>query len=267
MQMKLDLTDKWLAIVSRPDVNWRRGGKMTVTEATYAGPVTRSLSHAQDIVAFMQSTARQQPGGRLALDVGARDGSSSQPYAQAGWLVVSADIAMEGLRLGVKEGRIQPGRAVVADGRHLPFRDGAFDLVSSRWFLHEFPDPVAFLREMKRVVKDSGVVVAVDLAAPSRSSQGFLNRYIMPEEHVRTCGEFAGPWAEAGLAIEATEWHLWRIKRDGETRKAVCGRHSHVVQKVRDELHITCYDKHLFLRAPMAFVVAHRSESLAGATP
>jgi SAM-dependent methyltransferase len=240
---------------------------MTVRGARCTSAIARTLSHEQDIVAFMQSTARQQPGGRLALDVGARDGRSSQPYAQSGWLVMSADIAMEGLRRGVKEGRIQPGRAVVADGRHLPFRDGAFDLISSRWFLHEFPDPVAFLREMKRVVKDSGVVVAVDLAAPSRSSQAFLNRYIMPEEHVRTCGEFAAPWAEAGLAIEATEWHLWRIKRDDETRKVVCGRHSHVGQKVRDELHLTCHDKHLFLRAPMAFVVAHRSESLEVATP
>ena len=238
-----------------------------MAEATYAGAVTQSLSHAQDIVAFMQSAARQRPGGRQALDVGARDGSSSQPYTQAGWLVVSADIVMEGLRLGVKEGRIQPGRAVVADGRHLPFRDGAFDLVSSRWFLHEFPDPVAFLCEMKRVVKDSGVVVAVDLAAPSYSSQAFLNRYIMPEEHVRTCGEFAAPWAEAGLAIEAMEWHLWRIKRDGETREAVCGRHSHVLRKLRDELHIRCYDKHLFLRAPMAFVVAHRGGSFERVMP
>src|SRR5512137_597702 len=116
---------------------------MTVTKAKPAGVVRRRLSHEQDIVAFMQSIAGQQPGGRLALDVGARDGRSSQPYAQAGWLVISVDIAMEGLRLGVQEGRILPGRASVADGRRLPFPDGAFDLVSSRWFLHEFPDPVA----------------------------------------------------------------------------------------------------------------------------
>ena len=232
---------------------------MTVAKAKPAGFFRRGLSHEQDIVAFMQSIARQQPGGRLVLDVGAREGKSSEPYAQIGWLVASLDIAMGGLRRGASEGRIQPGRAVVADGRNLPFRDGAFDLVSSRWFLHEFPDPVAFLREMKRVVKDSGVVVAVDLAAPSRSSQAFLNRYIMPEEYVRTCGEFAEPWAEAGLAIETTEWHLWRMKRDDETRRAVCGQHSYVLQKVRDDLHIRCYDGHLFLRAPMAFVVAHKS--------
>ncbi len=230
-------------------------------EAKQAGATTQRLSNEEDIVAFMQSMAKQRPDGRLTLDVGARDGRSSQPYAQAGRLVVSVDIAMEGLRLGMMEGRIQPGWAVVADGRHLPFRDAAFDLVSSRWFLHEFPDQVAFLREMKRVAEHSGVVVAIDFAAPSQDSQAFLNRYILREEHTRTCGEFAAPWAEAGLAIEATEWHLRRMEKNDEIRKAVCGPETNVAQEVKDELHLTCDDEHLLLVVPIAFVVAQRARA------
>jgi len=113
-------------------------------EAGDAGIVTWDRSDKQGLFAFMQSIARQQPGRRLALDVGACDGQSSLPYAQAGWKVISLDIVMLGLRLGLRAGRIQPGRAVVADGRHLPFCDATFDLVSSRWFLHEFPDQPAF---------------------------------------------------------------------------------------------------------------------------
>ena len=107
------------------------GTKVTVPQPGFAGFFRRSLSREQDIVAFMQSVARRQPGGRLALDVGAREGKSSEPYAQTGWLVASLDIAMEGLRRGVSEGRIQPGRAVVADGRHLPFRDPGFARTAS----------------------------------------------------------------------------------------------------------------------------------------
>ncbi len=234
---------------------------MTVKQAKHAGAITRSLSNEEDIVAFMQATAREQADRGLALDVGARDGRSSQPYTEAGWLVMSVDIATEGLRLGMREGRIQPGWAVVADGRHLPFRDAAFDLVSSRWFLHEFPDQVAFLREMKRVAEHGGVVVAIDFAAPSHDSKAFLNRYILPEEHARTCGEFAGPWAEAGLAIETIEWHLRRMEKNGEMRKAVCGPETNVAQEVKDELHFTCDDEHLLLDVPIAFVVAQRTQA------
>lgn len=215
----------------------------------------------ESIVAYMQSIARQQSGRRLALDVGARDGYSSQPYAEAGWSVIALDIVMQGLSYGLKDGRIRPGRAVVADGRHLPFCDAAFDLVSSRWFLHEFPDQPYFLREMKRVVRDSGRVVAVDFAAPGRASQVFLNQYILPDEHARTCGEFAETWAEAGLAIETIEWRTWRLEEDAGLRKTVCGPDKPVPEEVKTELHITCDDKRVFLDVPLAVVVARKGIS------
>jgi len=228
-------------------------------EAGDTGVVTRDRSDEQVLFAFMQSIARQQPGRRLALDVGACDGQSGQPYAQAGWLVISLDIVMQGLRLGLQVGRIQPGRAVVADGHRLPFRDATFNLVSSRWFLHEFPDQPAFLGEMRRVVRDGGVIVAVDFAAPGHASQAFLNRYILPDEHARTRGEFAAPWADVGLAPETVEWHAWQMTvKNDEIRKEVCGPEGNVPTEVKNELHITCDDKGMFLNVPIALVVAHR---------
>jgi len=113
-------------------------------EAGDAGIVTRDRSGEQVLFAFMQSIAGQQAARWLALDVGACDGQSSLPYAQAKWKVISLDIVMLDLHLGLRAGWIQPGRAVVADERYLPFRDATFDLASSRWFLHEFPGQPAF---------------------------------------------------------------------------------------------------------------------------
>jgi SAM-dependent methyltransferase len=135
------------------------------------------------------------------------------------------------------------------------------DLVSSRWFLHEFPDQAASLREIKRVVKEGGVVVAVDFVAPSHASQSLLNRYILPEEHARTCDGFAAPWAETGLAIEAVGWHARRMEKNADVREAVCGPHTPVAQEVKNELHVTCNDEHLYLDVPIAIVVAHKTES------
>lgn len=220
--------------------------------------MTRILRDWPALLAFMQSVPSKQPGRQRGLDVGACDGQSSEPYAQVGWLVISLDIRVQGLRLGLKNGRIQPGRAVAADGRRLPFCDAAFDLVSSRWFLHESPDQAAFLHEMKRVVRGGGVVVAVDFAAHGRAGQIFLNRYILPDEHVRTRDEFAALWIDAGLVPETVEWHTWQMKvQSDEIRKVACGPDGRASREMKDELHITCDDQGVSLDIPVAFVVAH----------
>jgi ubiquinone/menaquinone biosynthesis C-methylase UbiE len=48
----------------------------------------------------------------------------------------------------------------------LPFEDGTFDLVISRFAFHHFPSPVKVLSEMKRVAKFGGVLCIVDLISP-----------------------------------------------------------------------------------------------------
>jgi SAM-dependent methyltransferase len=47
----------------------------------------------------------------------------------------------------------------------LPFADGAFSVVVSRFAFHHFPDPLAVLREMVRVCRQPGRIVVADMAA------------------------------------------------------------------------------------------------------
>ena len=51
------------------------------------------------------------------------------------------------------------------DATSLPFADGAFSIVLTRFSLHHFPDPLAVLKEMVRVCAAGGMVVVCDMYA------------------------------------------------------------------------------------------------------
>ena len=54
---------------------------------------------------------------------------------------------------------------VLADGAALPFPSRSFDVVASAQTLHHIRDPLAVVKEMRRVVRDDGVVLIVDQVA------------------------------------------------------------------------------------------------------
>jgi ubiquinone/menaquinone biosynthesis C-methylase UbiE len=67
----------------------------------------------------------------------------------------------------------------VAAAQSLPFPDAQFDVVLSTLMLHHLPRPgrIACAREIRRVLKPGGRVLAVDFAAPDRDRHGPLARF------------------------------------------------------------------------------------------
>jgi ubiquinone/menaquinone biosynthesis C-methylase UbiE len=51
----------------------------------------------------------------------------------------------------------------VGDAKQLPYDDGAFDLVLCHQLLHQLPDPVIALREIRRVTKPDGGLLVRDI--------------------------------------------------------------------------------------------------------
>src|SRR4051812_24425908 len=79
-----------------------------------------------------------QPGERV-LDLAAGTGTSSEPFAARGALVVPADFSLGMLRVGK---RARPALSFVAgDAMRLPFADAAFDAVTISFGLRNVSDP------------------------------------------------------------------------------------------------------------------------------
>jgi SAM-dependent methyltransferase len=97
------------------------------------------------------------PRGRRVLEVGAGTGREGHALAQRGAGVVALDFSREALRLSR---RISGGVHLVrGDALAAPFRDGAFDLVYHQGLLEHFRDPGPLLRENRRLVAASGLLL------------------------------------------------------------------------------------------------------------
>ncbi len=105
-----------------------------------------------------------RPGERV-LDLAAGTGSSSRPFADAGALVVPADLSF-GM---VSEGRkLQPDLQFVnADALELPFADDSFDAVTISYGLRNVENTGAALAEMLRVTRTGGRVVILEFSTPT----------------------------------------------------------------------------------------------------
>ena len=126
-------------------------------------PVRRLFYPTRRVVAQLGA----EPGMR-ALEVGPGHGTYSLAVARrlgdAGRLV-AVDIQpeiIERLKRRVEREGVKNIEARTADAHHLPFPDGAFDLVYLMMVLGEIPDPVGALREFRRVLVPTGRLAVME---------------------------------------------------------------------------------------------------------
>jgi demethylmenaquinone methyltransferase/2-methoxy-6-polyprenyl-1,4-benzoquinol methylase len=166
-----------------------------------------------------------RPGERV-LDLAAGTGTSSEPFAAAGAVVVPCDFS---------EGMLQVGRRsrprlpfVAGDATRLPFADASFDAVTISFGLRNVVDADAGLRELLRVTRAGGRLVVCEFSSPTWTPFRVVYlEYLMralpavaravssnPEAYVYLA-ESVRAWPDqAGLAarIEAAGWRdaRWR---------------------------------------------------------
>jgi demethylmenaquinone methyltransferase / 2-methoxy-6-polyprenyl-1,4-benzoquinol methylase len=116
--------------------------------------------------------------GEVVLDIAAGTGTSSEPFADSGALVVPADFSLGMLRVGRSR---RPDLAfTAADAMRLPFADGAFDAVTMSFGLRNVADPAVALAEFRRVTRPGGRMVVCEFSAPTnRAFRRVYREYLM----------------------------------------------------------------------------------------
>lgn len=131
--------------------------------------------------------AEVAPGER-ALDVCSGTGDLALELARAGAEVVGADfVAPMIARAERKRGAAPSGglaRFLLADALELPFRDGAFDVVSVGFGIRNVESLDGGLREMARVLRPGGRAVVLEFTTPPnrifRRAFGFYFHRCLP---------------------------------------------------------------------------------------
>jgi len=170
------------------------------------------------------------PGDRV-LDLAAGTGTSSEPFASAGALVVPCDFSLGMLEVGK---RARPELSFTAgDALRLPFADGVFDAVTISFGLRNVSDQDRALAEMWRVTKPGGRLVVCEFSHPNwRPFRTVYLEYLMralpaiakrvsssPDAYVYLA-ESVRAWpnqADLARSIEATGWSdvAWRDLNGG----------------------------------------------------
>lgn len=178
----------------------------TQAQAFAANPWVTDEDHIQRLVA-----AAHLAGNERVLDIATGPGYIAEACAGAARDVVGVDLTDAMLAIAkqrTQERGISNVTFRAADAQNLPFENSAFDVVTCRLALHHLQKPLDVLREMVRVCRLGGRVVAEDIYAsenPERAAYQDRWEILRDPSHVRTLSlsELLQLFRDAGLETDS----------------------------------------------------------------
>jgi SAM-dependent methyltransferase len=134
-----------------------------------ANAYATSMVHSQgEDLKKLQKIAEGFANPRI-LDLGCGAGHASFAVAPAAASVTAYDLSEQMLAVvaqGAKDRKLDNVQTKAGAAEKLPFPDGAFDLVISRFSVHHWLDVPGAFREINRVLTENGRAVFVDIVSP-----------------------------------------------------------------------------------------------------
>jgi len=172
----------------------------------YAPIYKRAMRSDQKIYDFMYARIPDRIRDKEVLEIATGPGLLAKHVAPAARRMVATDYS-DGMIAEAKKGAC-PGNLTfeVADAMALPYADDSFDAVLIANALHIVPDPEKVLREIDRVLRPGGVLIAPNFV----EHKGTLGSRIWSGILVLAGVRFEHQWS-AKEYLEFLEAHGWRV--------------------------------------------------------
>lgn len=147
--------------------------------------------------------ASQWVRGRLVLDVACGTGYGASILRAAGAeMVISLDVSRDALQFGCSRYSIIP---TCCDAQCLPLNTSSCDAVVSLETIEHLPDPIAFVRELKRVLRGGGELL---ITTPNAVRSPGTNPYHLTE---MTIDELRGILDSEGFHVTGIWGQHWKL--------------------------------------------------------
>jgi len=164
------------------------------------------LSFGQDpLWRRMVADGVRQPAGSLVLDVASGTGLVAEQLRRRRYRVLRLDPSEPMLRASREASPAILGRA-----EELPFADDSFDALTFTYLLRYVDDPAATIRELARVVRPGGSIVALEFHVPERAWSLDLWRLYTRRVLPVIGGVVSPAWEHAGRFLGPSIEEHWR---------------------------------------------------------
>lgn len=167
-----------------------------------------SMRTQMNIYDYLYARIGEVAKGKIVLELATGPGMIARHIAPAAKSVVATDLAPKMIETALKAKNPENLSFEVADATSLRFEDNSFDVVVIANALHIIPNPEKVLAEIRRVLKDDGLLIApnylLNVGGMKNLWKKILNLIGIRFAHEWTANEFKAFLESNG----------WKIKMD-----------------------------------------------------
>jgi SAM-dependent methyltransferase len=169
--------------------------------------------------------AREQVEGKTVLDIGSGEGYGSHLLSGVATLVVGVDLSAEAVAHAAEKYPASNLRYVAASCTDIPLDSHSFDVIVSFEMIEHIHEQEAFLAEVKRLLKPSGLFIVSSPNRPEYSEKtGYYNEFHVKElDRAELKSLLDEHWNSQKWFAQRAAFHsiLWPLDQPADSARAL----------------------------------------------